>query len=135
MNNNVTPYDIEIISKVNSTFIKKELTQQNNDLVHGAIISACSKMAKAIDEEHFIESDIVSSELLEIYGLTQNEEIKKYINLPSIYIKQIIGYSVDLEDYSSARATYERDKVTYDSIYDMINKRNQEKAQKDSLKI
>lgn len=113
--------DIILKNNLEKMFIKKEV-DINNPAVLASLISAVSGMASASD--FAIDSEETRDELLDLYGQNENEELKSMSYLNSNFVKLNIGYSVQFEDYDSARTCYMADKQNYDRLYTGIANRS-----------
>ena len=108
--------------QVKDLFIKKGAFADEN--VRAAAITAASKMALAGDEILLREADVIDALK---NGLTEEGMAK--IGMGPQYVQNIIGYSVDFNDFGNASAAYNAQKEQYDNLYHNIMALNMQKSQ------
>ena len=100
-----------------NTFVQKECDLQAPN-VRAAICYAVQKMSLAADDAY--NPDEILAQTASLFHLTEEEK-----NLVSVmtspYVRAAIGYSVQVEDYGSARKTYETNKLVYDQIFNGLS--------------
>lgn len=116
----------KILNEISHIFIGKDIDKSASN-VKAAIITAVSEMAKTSD---IISKDITQEEVIELLNAKDNEEVIGLIGMSPNYVKSIIGYSVDFNDYASSMVNYNANKEAYDKLYTDINLRrlNKENA-------
>ena len=118
--------DIRLKNSLETVFIQKEV-DMSNPAVLASLISAASGMA--LSSNNIIDSETTRDELLNLYGQSENENLRNLSYLNSNYVKANIGYSVQFEDYDRAAACYNAEKQTYDSLYTQISERAKQHQQ------
>ncbi len=116
--------------KLESTFVKKQVDMREPQMI-AALATAASKMSLATDKEGI--SDVVVQEVLDLYQKLGDQDTESLVGMGSPFIQGNIGYAVEVEDYGSARATYEREKDTYDSLYDGLVARSKSKEEEKTI--
>ena len=105
-----TKQRIEI--ELNDLFVKQKV-DYNADNVKAAMITAAAQMALA--------TDIVSpNEVIEKLSVDLSDNAKSLIGLSPQFVKQILGYSVNFNDYASATVEYNNNKDKYDRLYNNV---------------
>ncbi len=117
--------DLCLKNQLERTFIKKEEHMNvSSPNILAALITASSMMA--IPSDGIATRQMVETELLDLYGKAEDEQVLQLIGMSPSFVKTNIGFSVDFQDYSSAYVAYQAEKDTYDKIYEQISNRNKE---------
>ena len=92
-----------------SCFVKEKV-DLSADNVQAAMVTAAIKMANSsnIISEHQTEEKLVTF---------LSDDAKKMVGMGPQYVKSIIGYSVDFNDYTKAASAYISEKDKYDKLY------------------
>ncbi len=124
-------YDLAILSRSNNLFLKKDVDTFSDDVV-ASIVTAAMEMSKFAEIPYTTE-DTVKEELLDIYKKKDSEEVLELIGSAPQFVKNSIGFSVDFKDFNKGTLAYQADKESYDSLYQMIEKRKSSKERAKSL--
>ena len=124
----VSNLDEELRNILCSLFVKNkdDLRDGLQDNEIAAIASAADWMAKCTD--YVFAENAVRDNVVDLFGKSEDEEVKKIYNMTSSVVKAIIGYSVEFEDYSAALAAYNVQAPLYNGLYERMQRRIEEKG-------
>lgn len=118
--------DMELKTKVETTFIKNPDANIEQPSVLAAMITAASQMASA--SNGITTPYTTTEELLDLYGKAEDGMVTSLLGMQSSYIKLNTGYSVEVEDMNAAAVNYQAQQVEYDAIYRQISERAKARA-------
>ena len=120
--------DLQLFSGINELFNKNNADLDNNTIA--AIITVASKMAINSNISTPEETSLV---LQNLYKVTHNEEVLNLLGMPENYVKSLIGYAVNYNDYASSINEYNAHKEQYDKFYKNIVLRAKLRIQENNI--
>lgn len=102
---------------------KADMSKPNNI---AALITAATKMSHHSGK--LATPDMTTTQLLDVYGVSDDKKVTDLLGMSSNYVKSNIGYSVDLEDISASKANYNAQQGTYDELYSILAMREKSYA-------
>ncbi len=93
--------------------------------VMAAVIYAASKMALATEYEN--AEVVCENELLDLFGQSENVDLKEMIPLSDPFVRQYTGLSIDVMDYGSVSQLFEMEPAYQSYYYDVFQRAERRK--------
>lgn len=111
-----------LINKIESLFIKKEISEKNQAVI-GAVITVASELAKY---SNITDSITTTNELLNLYKKNNDPVVNSLLGMIPSYVESTIGFNADFKEPAMAKNYYEERKAEYDEIYREIDARSKQ---------